>query len=185
MKIYTKRGDQGQTDLIGGSRVSKNHIRIEAYGSIDELNSWMGLIRSFPDELQINEDIIFIQGVLFNIASFLATDERANAKKSTNKTYSFVDKIKFLENKIDFINNELPALKNFIIQGGNIQSSYTHIARSVCRRAERKIIGLSQEFETDKNLIIFVNRLSDYLFSLARFINYKQNVEEIIIKNEL
>lgn len=186
MKIYTKTGDKGTTGLLGGNRVSKNDIRLEAYGTVDELNSWIGMIRSCPDKDDAYQtDLIYIQRSLFTICSHLASDkenaigELPKLPNITNEHYEF------LEHSIDRMNENLPELKNFIMPGGSQFIASCHIARTVCRRAERRIISLSEVSEIDENIIIFVNRLSDYLFVLARYCSYKQNVDEILWNNAL
>lgn len=167
MKIYTKTGDKGQTSLIGGTRVPKHHNRIEAYGTVDELNSWIGLIgdQQIPSELNIV--LKEIQDRLFTIGSSLASDP----EKSKMKIPVLVeDDIKLLENEIDRMNESLPELKNFILPGGHTVVSYCHIARCVCRRAERLTVALAEQNFVEEKVIIYLNRLSDYLFVLSRFL---------------
>lgn len=174
-RIYTKTGDKGETSLIGGSRVKKNHQRIEAYGTIDELNSYIGLIRSQEIPKEIISALIEIQKHLFIIGSILATDP----KKIKINPYEIHEKnIKFLEDEIDRMNISLPILKSFILPGGNSIVSFCHIARCVCRRAERIVIGLSNNEDDNIRLKIYLNRLSDYLFVLARKIGKNANSEE-------
>ncbi len=175
-KIYTKTGDKGETSLIGGSRVKKNHQRIEAYGTIDELNSYIGLIRSQEIPKEIVSTLIEIQKQLFIIGSILATDPKV-IKKNPYEIQE--ESIKFLENEIDKMNVDLPVLKSFILPGGNSIVSYCHIARCVCRRAERIVIGFSNNQDDYLLLKIYLNRLSDYLFILARKIGKINNAEEI------
>lgn len=167
MKIYTKTGDKGQTSLIGGTRVPKYHLRIETYGTIDELNSWLGLIR----DQQINEKsvkaLLEIQDRLFTIGSLLAEDPEKSRMKLPHINSN---DITFLENEIDAMNEKIPELKSFILPGGHTTVSYCHIARCVCRRAERHIVHLSEDAVIDEKIIIYINRLSDYLFTLARFL---------------
>jgi len=186
MKIYTKTGDKGTTGLLGGNRVSKDDNRLEAYGTVDELNSWIGMIRSCPDNADTNiTDLIYIQRSLFTICSHLASDnQNAIAElpvlpKITNEHFEY------LEIAIDRMNENLPELKYFIMPGGSQFIASCHIARTVCRRAERRIISLSKTTTIDENIIIFINRLSDYLFVLARYCSYKQNVNEILWNNAL
>tara|TARA_B100002052_G_C15608010_1_gene474010 strand:- start:142 stop:678 length:537 start_codon:yes stop_codon:yes gene_type:complete len=174
MKIYTKKGDLGKTSIIGESNIDKNHIRIEAYGTVDELNSYLGLLRSFVHE-KMNPhilELIFIQNNLFTIGASLAS------KSKTSHTISNECIIK-LENYIDSIEQELSSLTSFILPGGDRWSSYTQIARAVCRRAERRIIQMSLTINVDANIIKFMNRLSDYLFVLSRKISRVNNTEEI------
>jgi cob(I)alamin adenosyltransferase len=175
MKIYTKTGDKGLTSLIGGTRVPKYNLRIESYGTIDELNSWIGLIR----DQKINEasgvTLLEIQDRLFTIGSLLASDP----EKSRMKLPSLIEgDITRLEQEIDTMEAELPPLTSFILPGGNPAVSYVHIARCVCRRAERLVVHLSEEAVIDQIIAIYLNRLSDYLFVLARKYSQLLNAEE-------
>ena len=175
MKIYTKKGDTGKTSIIGESNIYKNDIRIEAYGTIDELNSYLGLLRSF-DSSEFSpqkKELVSIQNALFNIGATLASKKPIPDCKISNKEISNV------ENFIDKMDAQLNPLQSFILPGGELWSSYAQIARSVCRRAERKIISLSIKEEVDPLIITFINRLSDYLFVLARYISFLNNVKEI------
>ena len=175
MKIYTKKGDAGKTSIIGESNIYKNDIRIEAYGSIDELNSYLGLLRSFdsPKFSTQKKELIIIQNSLFNIGATLASKKVIPECKISNK------EISDLEQFIDQIESKLNPLKSFILPGGELWSSYAQIARSVCRRAERNIISLNIKEAVDPLIITFINRLSDYLFVLARYISFLNNVQEI------
>ena len=179
MKIYTKTGDTGQTSLIGGTRVPKHHIRIESYGTVDELNSYIGLIR----DQQISEIhkliLAEIQDRLFTIGSSLASDPL----KSKMKIPDLHDTdIHLLEKEIDRMSELLPEMRSFILPGGHTTVSYCHIARCVCRRAERNIIHLSEsEFVADL-VMQYLNRLSDYLFVLGRMIAQENNAQEIAWK---
>jgi cob(I)alamin adenosyltransferase len=170
MKIYTKTGDKGETSLIGGTRVPKYHVRIEAYGTIDELNSWVGLIR----DQQINEttvsSLMQIQDRLLTIGSLLAEDPEKSRMKLPQIQN---DDVTFLEKEIDRMNESIPELKSFILPGGHTVVSYCHIARCVCRRGERLIVHLREENPVNEKIVIYVNRLSDYLFTLARFLAHK------------
>lgn len=177
-KIYTKTGDAGKTSLIGGTKVPKSHIRIESYGTVDELNSFVGLVAdSFPDEHTI-ELLREIQDRLFTIGSSLACDPD---KETSMKIPDLNEKdIELLEKEIDKMNEVLPEMKSFIIPGGSIAVSNAHIARCVCRRAERNVVLLlSQDEFVDPLVIKYLNRLSDYLFVLARYIGHVGNVVEI------
>jgi cob(I)alamin adenosyltransferase len=183
MKIYTRTGDDGTTGLIGGSRVKKHNIRLESYGTIDELNSYIGLIRSMLTDKQTDNILEIVQNKLFVIGANLATDESIEmirkqlpCKKSD---------IELLENEMDKMNANLPELRNFILPGGSQAASFCHVARTVCRRAERRIVELSEKAEVDANLIKFVNRLSDYLFVLSRKVNLDQKAPEILWSPEL
>lgn len=165
MKIYTRKGDSGTTQLIGGTRIPKHAIRIESYGSVDELNSYMGLIRDQKiDTVYINQ-IIEIQDRLFTIGSHLASDPT----KSTMKLPEInTEDILALENWIDEMDSSLPAMKSFVLPGGHTTVSYCHIARCVCRRAERMTNHLNEEETVDLVILKYLNRLSDYLFVLSR-----------------
>lgn len=175
MKIYTKTGDSGQTSLIGGTRVPKHHIRIEAYGTIDELNSWIGLIRDQNIDQQSINALLEIQDRLFTIGSHLASDpDKSRMKLPEIKK----EDIELLEKEIDRMTEVLPELKSFILPGGNTPVSYTHIARCVCRRCERLTTHLSEEAPVNEKIVIYLNRLSDYLFTLSRYIGMNMKVTE-------
>lgn len=176
MKIYTKTGDKGKTSLLGGTRVSKSHERINAYGTIDELNSFLGLVSDLDPEKPRVKLIRNIQSRLFTIGSSLAAEtDRAKDFKPDLEENDITE----LEKAIDSMNVSLPKMKNFIIPGGNQLISSTHIARTVCRRAERLIIKLSESEDIEEIIIKYLNRLSDYLFVLARKQGYDLKVEEI------
>ena len=177
MKIYTKSGDKGETGLIGGKRVSKNHPRLEAYGTADELNSVIGTILSIDSGLtEIIKPLNLIQQDLFSIGAILATpDTKKKSKTGVNFTK---DRTLILEEEIDKYDDILPPLKSFILPGGVQAAAVTHTARTVCRRFERLLIDLSLDVEIDPNIIQYINRLSDYLFTLARYINFKKNIQE-------
>lgn len=175
MKIYTKKGDKGQTSLIGGSRVPKYHVRIEAYGSVDELNSWLGLLGSI-EALDDQKKLIHrIQNELFNIGSILATEEGSSFKPPAIDSEIIVA----METSMDSMQSELPELKNFVLPGGDPANAQAHIARCVCRRAERKIVELAENEEMQEEILSTVNRLSDWLFVLSRWILFKSGGEEI------
>ncbi|MEJ5995338.1 cob(I)yrinic acid a,c-diamide adenosyltransferase [Pedobacter sp. Du54] len=168
MKIYTKTGDKGQTSLIGGTRVPKYHLRIEAYGTVDELNSYIGLILCQPIDAHHQEVLKEIQDRLFTIGSSLASDP----ERSKMKIPDLLDSdVKLLEQEMDKMNEDLPELKHFVLPGGNTIVSYCHLARCVCRRAERLTVHLAEESFVDSNITIYLNRLSDYLFVLGRKLN--------------
>ena len=177
MKIYTKTGDDGTTGLIGGTRVPKDHIRIEAYGTVDELNSYVGLIRSQEISKELQNKLAEIQDRLFTIGASLASDPIKSKMKIPDLLESDVE---FLEKEMDSMNEELPELKNFILPGGNSVTSYCHLARCVCRRAERITIHLSRESSVEELLIKYLNRLSDYFFVLSRKLAHNAKVEEFI-----
>lgn len=176
-KIYTKTGDKGETALLGGTRVPKNHIRIEAYGTVDELNSWIGNIRDNVS-VELEEDLYRIQNYLFNLGSHLATTPVKDVKMNLPDLQP--DEISFLEERIDSMEKTLPALQNFVLPGGDPSASKIHIARCVCRRAERISVALSTEETIDQTIIQYLNRLSDYLFVLSRFVLKNNKGTEVI-----
>jgi len=176
MKIYTKTGDQGKTSLIGGSRVDKSHSRIEAYGTVDELNAHIGLLSDLKVNQSRQEFLRKIQNNLFNIGSYLALeDQKVNIKleKISEK------EVKYLEQQIDKMSKNLPVMKNFVLPGGAVEVSSCHIARTVCRRTERRVVSLQKEQEIDHVIMIYLNRLSDYLFVLCRQISSELGAVEI------
>ena len=178
IKIYTKTGDKGKTSLIGGTKVPKSDLRIEAYGTIDELNSFMGLV---SDQFNKSESVSIIREVqdrLFTIGSSLACDpDKEPALKIPDLKE---EDVVFLEKEIDKMNESLPPMKSFLIPGGHIAISTTHVARCVCRRAERICVNMQeQHMEIEPLIIKYLNRLSDYLFVLARYIGNSLNVPEI------
>lgn len=181
MKIYTKTGDKGQTSLVSGKRVAKYHLRIESYGTVDELNSYIGMVRDQEVNEKRKDDLKEIQDRLFTIGSLLAS-EPENQKKKVPDLHEA--DIEFLEKKIDEIDAELPPMRFFILPGGHISISMGHIARTVCRRAERLVLKLSQEEEIVEGELItrYLNRLSDYLFVLCRKMHQELGVEEIAWK---
>ncbi len=170
MKIYTKTGDKGQTLLIGGTRVPKHHIRIEAYGTVDELNSYVGLIRDQQIDTHSKKLLIEIQDRLFTIGSLLASDPEKSRMKVPDLNE---EDVTLLEKEMDKMNETLPEMRSFILPGGHTTVSYCHLARCVCRRAERLTIHLSEL------VIKYLNRLSDYLFVLSRKLSHDLNAEEI------
>lgn len=178
IKIYTKTGDSGKTSLIGGTKVSKSHIRIDSYGTVDELNSFIGLLSDYSDNEQIKKNLKEIQDRLFTIGSSLACDpDKESGLKIPDLKESDVQ---FLENEIDKMNEELPAMKNFILPGGHPAVSTAHIARCVCRRAERICVAMKEDDLFIEPLVIkYLNRLSDYLFVLGRYLGHILNVPEI------
>ncbi|MCH2224060.1 MAG: cob(I)yrinic acid a,c-diamide adenosyltransferase [Crocinitomicaceae bacterium] len=165
MKVYTKKGDTGTTQLIGGTRVPKSSLRIEAYGTVDELNSYIGLIRDQEINYIYTEQLLEIQDRLFTMGSLLAMDP----EKSNMKLPELIDEdITFLENAIDEMDTELEPMKSFVLPGGHSTVSYCHVARCVCRRAERISVDLNAESEIPSIILTYLNRLSDYLFVLSR-----------------
>ena len=175
MKIYTKTGDQGETSLIGGTRVPKYHLRIEAYGTVDELNSWVGLIRDQIANENHVKQLLYIQDRLFTIGSLLAADpEKSKMKLPTLSEHD----CQLLEQEMDTMDEQLDPLKSFILPGGHPLVSQIHITRCVCRRAERLIVHLQSEAKTDAVISIYLNRLSDYLFLLSRWTAKNLSVDE-------
>jgi cob(I)alamin adenosyltransferase len=181
MKVYTKTGDKGTTLLIGGTRVAKHHIKIEAYGTVDELNAYIGLLR---DKVAVSykEELIFIQNKLFTLGSFLALDKSkeklANGKDRLSIPRLNDKDIAFLEKKIDEMEESLAPMTTFVLPGGHEHVSISHICRTVCRRAERKTTELNEVEQQDEMLLKFLNRLSDYLFVLARKLSVDLQAEE-------
>jgi cob(I)alamin adenosyltransferase len=175
MKIYTKTGDQGMTSLFGGKRVSKADLRIDTYGTIDEVNSWIGVLRDQDVNVGRKTVLLNIQDRLFTIGSILAT-EPGNLKVKI-PALSATD-IEYLEKEIDAMDRQLEALRFFILPGGHPSVSFCHVARTVCRRAERLVIGLHNVDPVDSLIIQYLNRLSDFLFMLSRKISSELKAEE-------
>jgi len=176
MKIYTKKGDTGTTQLIGGTRVPKSHLRIEAYGTIDELNSWIGLVRAQVTDEHSGALLKEIQDRLFTIGSQLASDPEASRMKVPDLREA---DIILLEKEMDDMDAALPALKSFVLPGGNASNAICHVARCVCRRAERLSVQLNESEAVEPLVLKYLNRLSDYLFMLARKISRDTHSEEI------
>jgi cob(I)alamin adenosyltransferase len=175
MKIYTKNGDKGTTSLIGGTRVPKHSLRIESYGTVDELNSYVGLIRDQDIDKIYKTQLLEIQDRLFTIGSSLAADP----EKSKMKLPDLIESdVQFLEDKMDEMDEQLPELKFFILPGGNTTVSYCHLARCVCRRAERITTNLDEHEFVAPIVMQYLNRLSDYLFVLGRKIAFDLGAEE-------
>ncbi|MEJ7679383.1 MAG: cob(I)yrinic acid a,c-diamide adenosyltransferase [Segetibacter sp.] len=180
-KIYTKTGDLGRTSLIGGTKVAKSNIRIESYGTIDELNSFIGLINDHVGEDAIKAILKEIQDRLFTIGSSLACDPHKEPLMKIPDLHE--EDVKLLEKEMDKMNEVLPVMKNFILPGGHVAVSVVHIARCVCRRAERLCVGMKENGGfIDPMVIKYLNRLSDYLFVLARYVAHIYNVQEVIWK---
>ena len=181
-KIYTKSGDDGKTALVGGQRISKGDLKIEAYGSVDELNSFVGLVRacaaSSPEVVEETEAVFkVIQNDLFDIGSILATP--------AGETFEGMclvrdESIEFLEKRMDFYQESLESLKSFVLPGGGMLGAYAHVARTVCRRVERILVRLAQKEEVSENILIYINRLSDYLFVYARWVSQKTGQSETL-----
>jgi cob(I)alamin adenosyltransferase len=176
MKIYTRTGDDGTTSLSGGRRVPKYHVRIEAYGTVDELISWIGLLRDYKENSDRKAFLLYLQDQLMKCAASLASDPD---NPDCRKLLPGEDSVQNLEEEIDKMEMSLKPLNNFILPGGNILVSYCHIARCVCRRAERAVLNLNQTEKTPEIISIFLNRLADYLFVLSRKISLELDIEEI------
>jgi len=176
MKIYTKTGDKGQTSLIGGTRVLKSDQRIEAYGTVDELNSYIGLLRDQAININRKDILIEIQDRLFTIGASLASDPEKSKVKIPDL---FETDIELLEKEMDRMDSLLPPMKFFVLPGGHQSVSFCHVARTVCRRTERLVIRLSQNEFVDDLVIKYINRLSDFIFVLSRLMAQELNAEEI------
>ena len=174
MKIYTKTGDRGLTSLLNGKRVPKYDDRIEAYGTLDELNSYLGLVLSQTQDQQDQKALTEIQDRIFTMSSFLATDEEIKKKLPDLS----IDDVYYLEKLIDEATEVLPPLKHFVLPGGHPLAAQCHVARCICRRAERMVVELSEKQAIDENIVVYLNRLSDYLFTLARKVNYDSKTAE-------
>jgi len=179
MKIYTKTGDAGQTGLFGGGRVSKDDPRVAAYGDVDELNAFLGLARAAESMPEIDEVLVPSQRDLFSIGALLATPDREKMDHHLKKARISDDRIHELEQHIDSCDRELEPLKAFIVPGGTQKAAALHVARTVCRRAERRVIQLQREVEIPQIVVVYLNRLSDLLFTLARFANLRARAGEV------
>lgn len=178
MKIYTRTGDAGQTGLLGGERVQKNHVRIAAYGDLDELNAVLGMALAAGLGTDLAAKLRHIQNSLFNAGSELAAPDPARF----NLPLLSVDASGLLENWIDAMDMELPKLQNFILPSGTAAASALHLARTVCRRAERSVVTLSEHATVRPEIIVYLNRLSDFLFTASRYENYKSGYKETVWK---
>jgi cob(I)alamin adenosyltransferase len=179
MKIYTKTGDSGETGLFGGGRVSKDHARVEAYGDVDELNAFLGVARAAELMPQIDETLVAVQRDLFSIGALLATPDREKMQQHLTKARISNDRIIELEHAIDACDRELEPLKAFILPGGTQKAAALHTARTVCRRAERRVIHLQREVDIPQIVVVYLNRLSDLLFTLARLANTRAGAGEV------
>ncbi|GCB37468.1 cob(I)yrinic acid a,c-diamide adenosyltransferase [Bacteroides faecalis] len=179
--VYTKTGDKGTTGLVGGTRVPKTHIRLEAYGTIDELNSHLGWLYTYLMDENDRDFILGVQHKLFSIGSYLATDQG----KTQLKCASIItqENVLCIEQEIDKLDEQLPELRAFIIPGGARGAAVCHVCRTICRRAERRILVLSETCTISPELLAYVNRLSDYLFVLSRKINFDEQNNEIFWDN--
>ncbi len=183
MKIYTKTGDKGTTALFGGTRVPKHHIRINSYGTVDELNSWLGLIRDQEIDSHSKETLTNIQDKLFTVGAILATEPQKavlkNGKERLNIPKINAADVLFLETEMDEMEENLPPMTHFILPGGHTTVSYCHLARTVCRRAERMATLLHENEPFEDSVLVYLNRLSDYLFVLARKLSKDLQATEI------
>ncbi len=180
MKIYTRKGDSGETSLFGGKRVGKDDLRVEAYGTVDELNSVLGLaVASLPDDVQDwRAALVDVQSDCFTIGAMLATPKTGAAKPEHIPELS-QRRIEDIEDGIDRLDEELEPLESFVLPGGSISAAALHLARSVCRRAERQVVALGQSAEIEPVVIKYLNRLSDFLFTLARAANARQGIPDV------
>ena len=175
--LYTKTGDAGETSLVDGSRTAKDHPRVDTYGDVDELSSALGLVASSKDcPEEIRDEIRHIQNVMFNVGSYLATPQSDNYKEMPG----IDNETDRLEGWIDALDERTPKIRSFVLPGGSEESSRCHLARTICRRVERKVIALGRESYVDPKLTAYINRLSDYLFICARYLNFITGVEEIV-----
>jgi cob(I)alamin adenosyltransferase len=179
MKIYTKTGDKGQTSLLSGERTPKFDLRIKAYGTVDELSSFIGLLAALEFDINQRSFLYQVQTILYFSGSHLAVRGKTTLPMKNIKDHD----IKSVEQQIDLMNEQLPELKHFIIPGGSKEAAFCHICRSICRRAEREVVELSEKEKIDANIIIYLNRLSDYFFVLSRLILHYQNIPEVLVKN--
>ena len=179
MKIYTRTGDEGGTALFGGGRVDKDHPRVEAYGDVDELNAALGMARSIEMLPRIDEVLVPVQRDLFAIGALLATPDHEKMREQLTKARIDEQRIEELERAIDNCEQELEPLQSFIIPGGTPKAAALHVARTVCRRAERRVVRLAHEIELPALVVIYLNRLSDLLFMLARVANRRAGAGEV------
>ena len=180
-KVYTRGGDMGKTSLVGGQRVSKASVRLEAYGTVDELSSNLGLLAALLNDDVEKDMIIRVQNCLFNVCTNLATDQEQTALPQS--AYLPEGEIEMLEGRIDEIMQLLPERQGFVLPRGTKEAAQAHICRTVCRRAERRLVALSEVAQITPQVLQYVNRLSDYLFVLAKKINFNANQSEIIWQN--
>jgi cob(I)alamin adenosyltransferase len=176
MKIYTRKGDDGTTGLLGGVRVAKHHARIEAYGNVDELNSYIGILRDLLAGSAHFDLLLSIQDRLFTIGSHLAVDPSHSGKMQLPLLQS--SDVLALESAMDALDETLPPMKNFVLPGGHIAVSHIHVARCICRRAERSIVFLHEQSAVETHILEYMNRLSDYLFTLSRAVSAEQHAIE-------
>jgi cob(I)alamin adenosyltransferase len=179
MRIYTRTGDTGQTGLFGGGRVAKDHVRVEAYGEVDELNSAIGVARSTAPADLFDAELEAIQRDLFALGGHLATPDPAKVRAALEKAELSAERVAAFERAMDAADQELPPLRAFILPAGAPKAAALHLARTVCRRAERGVVGLARESEVPELFLVYLNRLSDYLFTLARLANHRAGRGEV------
>ena len=178
--VYTRTGDKGMTSLVGGKRVPKNHVRLEAYGMVDELNSQIGVLMSYVDDEHDHDFLLGVQNTLFVVGSNLATD--TSVRELSQGSVVSPEMVERIEKEIDEVDASLPPLRAFVLPSGCRAASVAHVCRTVCRRAERRILSLHDVAEVDEQVMLYVNRLSDYLFVLARKLNVQAGNQEIFWK---
>ncbi len=181
--VYTKTGDSGTTGLVGGQRIEKSNIRIDCYGTVDELNSFIGLLMAESLPETTNTFLLWVQHKLFTIGSYLATDP--TNKEFLQYSQLSPESIEKIEHKIDVLDNTLPRLKSFILPGGGRSASLAHVCRTICRRVERKLYILRKTAEVDSTVLVFINRLSDFFFILSRVETFRVGKEEICWDKEI
>ena len=179
MRIYTRTGDTGQTGLFGGGRVAKDHVRVDAYGEVDELNSAIGVARSTAPAELFDAELEAIQRDLFALGGHLATPDPAKVRAALEKAELSAERVAAFERAMDAADQELPPLRAFILPAGAPKAAALHLARTVCRRAERGVVGLARESEVPELFLVYLNRLSDYLFTLARLANHRAGRGEV------
>jgi cob(I)alamin adenosyltransferase len=180
-KVYTRTGDKGETSLVGGVRIKKSDIRLEAYGTVDELSAQLGMLVAMMDEGEERQFVIRVQNNLFNVCTHLATDQ--SQTQLYPSAYLADGEISQLEERIDKLMKTLPERQGFILPGGTLAAAQAHICRTVCRRAERRIVALSEVAQISPEMPQYMNRLSDYLFVLAKIINFNKGKSEIVWQN--
>lgn len=179
MKIYTRTGDGGDTALFDGSRVPKSDMRVAAYGDVDELNAWLGLVRAEGIDPQLGDMLEQIQRDLFAIGGHLATPDPEKVRAALAKAELSEERVRVMEEAIDAADAELPPLRAFVLPGGTHGAAALHVARTVCRRAERSVVGLARNAEVPALFIVYLNRLSDLLFTLARLANHREGRHDV------
>jgi len=175
MKVYTGKGDKGQTSLYGGEKVSKDNLRVQVYGTLDELNSMIGFLRSKNTFHAVDSSLHKIQNDIFTLSTEIASSGSKNADKKIDK-----NSIIYIENLIDSLSDELAPLKKFILPGGSEAAAVSHLARTICRRAERQYVELLKQEKFRSELLVYMNRLSDFFFVLARYINFFEGIEDTL-----